>query len=50
MAFNDSIPGDWLSETESIRNPYMGLHHPRYGDAMIECGSTKSTIDFSKKK
>lgn len=50
MAFNDSIPGDWLSETDSIRNPYMGLHHPHYGSAMIECGSTKSTIDFTSKK
>jgi len=46
MAFNDSIPGDWLSETESIRNPYLGLHHPHYGKAMIECGSTISTIDY----
>lgn len=47
MAFNDSIPGDWLSETDSIRNPYMGLHHPHYGSAMIECGQNKSTIDFT---
>lgn len=50
MAFNDSIPGDWLSLTDSIRNPYLGLHHPHYGSAMIECGSTKSTIDFVSKK
>jgi hypothetical protein len=50
MAFNDTIPGDWLSESETIRNPYMGLHHPTYGKAMIECGSTKSTIDFNSKK
>ena len=50
MAFNDTIPGDWLSETDSIRNPYLGLHHPRYGSAMIDCGSTKSTIDFITKK
>lgn len=50
MAFNDTEPGDWLSTTDSIRNPYMGLHHPHYGGAMIDCGSTKSTIDFTKKK
>lgn len=49
MAFNDSIPGFWLSETDSIRNPYLGLHHPTYGKAMIECGSNISTIDFTKK-
>jgi len=50
MAFNDTEPGDWLSTTDSIRNPYMGLHHPHYGGAMIDCGSTKSTIDFTKTK
>jgi hypothetical protein len=50
MAFNDTIPGDWLSETDSIRNPYLGLHHPKYGKAMIDCGGTKSTLDYSSKK
>jgi hypothetical protein len=50
MAFNDTEPGDWLSETDSIRNPYLGLHHPRYGKAMIECGETKSTLDYTRKK
>ena len=50
MAFNDTDPGDWLSTTDSIRNPYLGLHHPRYGKGMIDCGSTKSTIDFTKSK
>ena len=50
MAFNDSIPGHWLSEVDSIRNPYLGLHHPRYGGSMIECGSSISTIDFTSKK
>jgi hypothetical protein len=49
MAFNDTIAAVWLSETDSIRNPYLGLHHPKYGKAMIECGATKSTIDFTKK-
>jgi hypothetical protein len=50
MAFNDTIPGHWLSEVDSIRNPYLGLHHPKYGKAMIECGSNISTIDFTSKK
>lgn len=50
MAFNDTISGNWLSEVDSIRNPYMGLHHPHYGKAMIECGNTKSAIDFVGKK
>jgi hypothetical protein len=50
MAFSDTIAAVWLSETDSIRNPYLGLHHPKYGKAMIECGSTKSMIDFTIKK
>jgi len=50
MAFNDTEPGDWLSESKSIRNPYMGLHHPTYGSAMIDCGDTKSTIDFTSNR
>lgn len=50
MAFNDTIPGHWLSEVDTIRNPYLGLHHPHYGGSMIECGETKSTIDFTSKK
>jgi len=50
MAFNDTEPGDWLSETEDIRNPYLGLHHPKYGKAMIDCGDTKATINFTSEK
>lgn len=50
MAFNDTIPGHWLSKTDDIRNPYLGLHHPKYGKSMIECGSNISTIDFTSKK
>jgi hypothetical protein len=46
MAFNDEEPGVWLSEKDTIVNPYMGIHHPRYGSAMIECGDNESTIDF----
>lgn len=49
MAFNDEEPGVWLSSVSSIRNPYMGLHHPRYGGAMIDCGETKATINFTSK-
>jgi hypothetical protein len=50
MAFHDSIPGVWLSPTDSIRNPYLGLHHPIYGKAMIDCGNNKATIDFTNRK
>lgn len=41
MAFDDEKPGLWLSLQEEIRNPYLGLHHPKYGKGMIECGETK---------
>ncbi|HEX2609188.1 MAG TPA: DUF3347 domain-containing protein [Flavisolibacter sp.] len=44
MAFNDEEAADWLSKKDSIRNPYMGLHHPRYKSGMIECGSLKETL------
>ena len=50
MAFNDEEPGVWISKTASIRNPYMGLHHPRYQGAMIGCGETKDTLNFKEAK
>jgi hypothetical protein len=50
MAFNDTESADWLSESEDIRNPYLGLHHPKYGKAMIDCGETKATIDFTSSR
>ena len=46
MAFNDTEPGLWLSKTEDIRNPYLGLHHPKYGKAMLVCGETKDEIYY----
>jgi hypothetical protein len=47
MAFNDNDPGLWISRNDTIRNPYLGLHHPHYGKAMIDCGENKATIDFT---
>lgn len=46
MAFNDTEPGIWLSKTSSIRNPYLGLHHPKYKSGMLECGETKDSLAF----
>jgi len=40
----------WLStngETEKRRNPYLGLHDPKYGKAMLTCGMTRDSISFS---
>jgi hypothetical protein len=50
MAFNDADPGHWLSANEAIRNPYLGLHHPRYKGAMIECGETKEVVNYTGTK
>ncbi len=39
----------WLStngETKSRRNPYLGLHDPKYGKAMLTCGATRDSINF----
>jgi len=47
MAFGEDSPGFWLSKTDAVRNPYMGLHHPQYKAGMLECGGPKDTINFT---
>jgi hypothetical protein len=46
MAFGDDKAGNWLSKTDSVRNPYLGTKHPVYKDGMLECGGPKDTINF----
>lgn len=46
MAFNDAEAGIWLSDRSAIRNPYLGLHHPKYKSGMLECGETKDSLNF----
>jgi hypothetical protein len=39
----------WLStegEMKKRRNPYLGLYDPKYGRAMLTCGSTRDSISF----
>lgn len=48
MAFNEKDTGLWLSKTSDVRNPYMGIHHPHYGKAMVECGDTRDSLDLTK--
>lgn len=48
MALNDyGSSAYWLS-TEAAddkrRNPYLGLHDPKYGKAMLICGNTRDSI------
>jgi hypothetical protein len=50
MAFEEGDKnGIWISEVDSIRNPYLGLYHPKYKSGMLVCGENKSTIDFQNK-
>ena len=40
----------WLSdkgEMNTRRNPYLGLHDPKYGKGMLTCGLTRDSINFS---
>lgn len=48
MAFNDTEEGLWLSKNEKIRNPYLGLHHPKYKSGMLACGEVKDTLNFQE--
>jgi hypothetical protein len=50
MALNNyEASAFWLSvsgEDEDRRNPYLGLYDPKYGKAMIKCGSTRDSLNF----
>jgi hypothetical protein len=46
MAFGEGRPGNWLSQSDAVRNPYLGNKHPLYKDGMLQCGSPKDTINF----
>jgi hypothetical protein len=47
MAFNDAEPGVWLSNTDAVQNPYLGLHHPKYKGGMVECGGPRDTLNYT---
>ena len=47
MAFNDTESGFWLSDSAAIRNPYLGMHDPKYGSGMLRCGETRDSLDFT---
>jgi len=38
MAFSDTIPAYWLSNTSAVVNPYLGNKHPTYKAKMLHCG------------
>ncbi len=40
----------WLSTdgaNKKRRNPYLGLYDPKYGRAMLTCGTTRDSINFA---
>jgi hypothetical protein len=45
MAFNGDHEGWWISQTKKIDNPYFGKYHPKYKNAMLECGSVEDSIN-----
>jgi Protein of unknown function (DUF3347) len=46
MAFGEDRPGNWLSSTIDVRNPYPGTKDPAHKDDMLNCGGPKDTINF----
>ncbi len=51
MALNDyESSAFWLSavgENKKRRNPYLGLYDPKFGRAMLACGTTRDSINFA---
>ena len=45
MAFNGEEQGWWFSQTKKIDNPYFGNKHPKYKNAMLECGTIEDSIN-----
>jgi hypothetical protein len=45
-AFGEDRPGNWLSKTDVVRNPYQGLYDPKYKGDRLQCGGPKDTINF----
>ena len=47
MAFYDTVAAWWLSDNSEIINPYLGMQHPRYKNAMLHCGEVKDSVAFA---
>jgi hypothetical protein len=45
MAFSGDREGWWISEIKKIDNPYFGKYHPKYKNAMFECGTVEDSIN-----
>lgn len=45
MAFNGDEQGWWFSKSRKIDNPYFGKFHPKYKNAMLDCGTVEDSIN-----
>jgi hypothetical protein len=45
-AFGEDKPGNWLSKTAAVRNPYPGKEHPKFKEQLLDCGGPKDTLNF----
>jgi len=49
MAFNETEEAYWLSNSNEIVNPFLGLYHPKYKKGMLHCGDISDSLDFRNK-
>jgi hypothetical protein len=47
MAFRDSEPASWLSDSREILNPFLGRRHPKYGAGMLHCGELTDSLGLT---
>ena len=45
MGFDGEREGWWISTEKTIDNPYLGKFHPKYRNAMLECGIIEDSIN-----
>lgn len=48
MAFGEEQGAYWISNSDSIINPYLGKHDPEYGKTMLNCGEVKESLPKRK--
>lgn len=44
MAFGDDMAANWISDSRSIVNPYLGKTHPKYKATMLDCGDVVDSV------
>lgn len=49
MAFGDEKEAFWLSNADTIINPYLGNKHPKYHAGMLNCGDVQDSLDYRAK-